>query len=238
MTDVIDRPVQARLAAVASRVDQLQGEQSRLLDRLTEVRQELARAREERALVEQATKPARRAGIAEEVLRRTVRELGTFTVSELAAELGCSPGTAKRRLDSMLSATPPMAKPAGRVMGKPVYEWVRPTEAGAAFENQQRLGTRGPSESAVLAMADRVERGRPVAGVGDPSSVIAKKEVREVVRAALRDGWRLVPKGDGHWNLVSPQGASIGVAGTPKNPGGAADLIGRFVRNHSSEVAA
>lgn len=229
----MDRVVEARLEAVRLRIDQLSEQEQSLLSRLQQVREQLAAAEGERAQVEAAAQRVltggRRTVVAEATWRRAVRQLGTFTVSELATELGCSPITAKKHLTEMKDMG--MVSPAGKLGRSPMYAYVKPEDAGAGFDAQQRLRITedigGPT---------RTYTG-PVAGTGShPADVIASTAVRKVVKDAIAQGWQLRPKGDGHFNLVK-DGFKVGVAGTPKNPTGAAAVIARQVRNVSKLAA-
>lgn len=214
------------------RLDQLGEQEQSLLARLQEVRERQAAALAERERVEAAARRAtssNRRSVAEEAWRHAVRTLGTFTVSELATELGVSPITAKKHLDAMNDSG--MVVPAGRLGRSPMYAYVKPHEAGAGFDAQQRLRI-----TDTIGATGRTYTG-PVAGTGShPADVIASTAVRQVVRRAIGDGWQLMPKGDGHYNLVK-DGVKVGVAGTPKNPTGAAAAIARQLRN-ASRVAA
>lgn len=212
-----------RLAAAGVRVADLSDEERRLLERLQQTRAALARARAEHERMQREEERVRAGGRAPgppiETWRRTVRQLGVFTVSELAAELEVSRPVAKKHLDAMLTHVPPLVVPAGRVLGKAAYEYVRPTEAGAAFEIDRRRAV----------VDEPIQYAEPVAGVSKNagSAMIADKVVREAVRDAERRGWVLHKKGDGHFVLTKGT-KRVPVAGSPSNPGGSADIVRRL----------
>lgn len=215
--------VSGRSNVLRSRIDDLTEREQQLLDALQEVRAGLAKSRVELESTERAGERVRaptRTGVPEETLRRVVRALGTFTVSELAAELGCKQATAKKRLDAMIEMQ--MARPAGRVMGKAVYEFTKPTDEGEAFRTQQRH---------LAAVPEVVERAQPVAGVsrGGGARMITDKEVRQACQEAERRGWKLIKKGDGHFVLTKGS-RRVSVAGTPRHGAGVAEIIRRKTR--------
>jgi hypothetical protein len=153
-----------------------------------------------------------------------VRELGTFTVSELAAELGCSKPVAAKRLNAMMTVVPPMIRPAGRALGKPIFEYLRPHDEGLAFANQQRMRERTTPEQHAVAMAPPlVERNQEVKNSLVES--ISAKEIRAVVREAIDAGWKLeVGSGKHRLRLVNG-GKRVTVVSTPRNPSNAANNL-------------
>lgn len=218
----MNRSVEARLHAAQLRKRTLLESETSLREELTRIRRDLAACEQEIALCEDAGRP-RRKGVAEETWRRTVRQLGTFTVSELGTELGVTVQTARKHLDTMLKMDPPIVKADGRSLGQKLYVYCKPTDAGAAFETQHRLRPVGEDFST----DDAPLRGVAVAGTGSrPEDAIVAKPVRAAVRGAIAAGWTLHPKGDGHWSLRKGD-QEVGVAGTPKNPDGTAQLIRR-----------
>lgn len=176
---------------------------------------------------------ATRVTVSEEQWRRAVRKLQSFTVSELAAELGCSKGTAKRHLDEMAALDYPLVKPAGRLGRMPMFQYIKPQDAGERFTKQQALRDRTPPEATARTY------GGPIAGTGrHPASVISATEVRKAVIEVMSEGgWRLHPKGDGHWDLIKGD-VKVPVAGTPTNPSGTARRIKRLARSGQRRLAA
>lgn len=214
----------AALELVATRISELSGEERLLADRLKEVREQLTAAKCKRDELAKGPRV--------EEIRDAVTKLRCFTVSELAAELGIPRALAKKRLEALAAAEEPIVRPDGRYAGQPMYAWIDPRQQGPgeAFEAEQRLRVVGGTDAPT-------ERSAPVAGVGDPSRMIANKVVRGAVKEALEHGWQLEAKGDGHYRLVK-QGVRVGVAGTPKNPDGAAEVIRRQVRNADQNMRA
>lgn len=218
----MDRPVEARWNVANVRKKVLQETERELLAKLAQTRESLAHCERELRLCEDAQKP-RRQSVAEETWRRTVRQLGTFTVSELACELGVSTALARKHLGTMMDMDPPMAKTVGRALGKQLYSYCKPTEAGAAFETERRLRVVGD----IVPDVDAPVRGAAVAGTGsNPWDVISHKVLRDAVRDAVRAGWKLQKKGDGHWSLWKGTD-EVGVASSPSNPTGAAEIVRR-----------
>jgi hypothetical protein len=218
----VDRSVQARIAAVQTRLDELNAEETQLLERLQAVRATRAKSEDELRHAEQGLSSRR--GVPEETWRRTVRELGTFTVSELATELDCSPATAKKHLDAMACAVPPLVKSAGRILGKAAYEYVKPDDAGRAFEAQQRLRVVPTPEQHALATALPVRDNSSVRQslIGE----VQYKLIRQVVREAVDNGWQLQRTGGGgkHLRLVKGK-RRITVPQTPRNEGDMARIM-------------
>lgn len=223
----MDRVIEARLAAVRTRIDQLSQQEQSLLARLQQVREQLEAARAEQTNVEAASQRAltgRRNVVAEEAWRRAVRELGTFTVRELATELGCSPITAKKHLYDMKDAG--MVQPAGRLGRSPMYSYIKPDDAGEGFDAQRRLRS-----VETIGMTDRTYAG-PVAGTGrSPADSINHPALRAVVRKGLSNGWRLHKRGDGHFAMVKPGCAPITVPSSPQNATEEAKSLTRKLRD-------
>jgi hypothetical protein len=228
----MDRVLEARITAVQTRLAQLTAREQGLLRKLNAVRDEMAGARAEEQQVARAIAKANQPP-SEEAWRAAVRRLGIFTVSEVAAELGVTSATAKRHMDMMAEADPPIVKPDGRLGKAPMYSYIKPTEAGAAFDIQKLRAV----EVAEIVATSRPSSA-PVPGTGShPADVIAAAAVRRVVKKAIANGWRLQAKGDGHYSLRKGS-AEVGVAGTPKNPTGAAAVIERMMRNAEQRMAA
>lgn len=168
--------------------------------------------------------PTRLGKSAESLVRDAIVDMNAFTVPELAAKLQCTPQTARKHIaewvgDGKLKDT------GRRFSGQKIYEYVPPRGPGEGFKTQQRLK---PQVQAL----ETVGRGRAhVEGVGGraPYNEIPAKPVRDAVKWAMGLGWTLSRKGDGHWNLKKGD-AKIGVAGTPTNAYGSADIIRRAVR--------
>jgi hypothetical protein len=230
---MVDRSVEARLVAAKARKRDLLASEASLRARLNEVEAELGKADEEigmcEAAMERATSAVRANRTADAELRRIVKKMGQFTAAELATELGVTRQTAKRRLD--IEVEEGRARPLGvRVFGSPLYEYVKPTDAGDAFHAQQ---FHRPYLVEDVGVGASSLAGSATTGTGRPAyEMIAAKEVREACKQAMLQGWKLTKKGDGHF-LLQKDGRRLGVAGTPKNPSGTADLILRSIRKAS-----
>lgn len=217
-------PIPSVVNVLRSRQAALTEEEQRLLDRLQEVRAELAKTSSDLQTAELADERSRAKGkgIPVETWRRTVRELGVFTVSELAAELGCSKPVAAKRLNAMLTIVPPMIRPAGRALGKPVFEYVRPTEEGKAFEAQQRVRDRVTPEQHAAAMVPDRPHDIEQSLIGQ----IAIKEIRTVARDAINAGWTLEHTGGAGHHLRLVRGKRrITLPTTPRSPGNSANIL-------------
>lgn len=155
-----------------------------------------------------------------EEVRDAVVKLGTFTIGELAAELGCSTAKARRELERVKH----LVNPAGRLGSRQMWAYCVPDGPGAAFEAQQRLKTVQPGDLAA-----------PGADIKQSIlSMVADKEIRAVVREALADGWELVHAGGKHpMRLVRDDCRPITLSSTPRNPGNAARAIRRQLRQAS-----
>lgn len=70
-----------------------------------------------------SSKPAK---LTHEWARRIMGQLGTFTLSELAAELECTQPTARAHIKIALSAMPPVLRPDGKIGPKPVWTFIPP----------------------------------------------------------------------------------------------------------------
>lgn len=165
--------------------------------------------------------------------RAAVRKLGTFTVSELAAELGCTKATAKRHLDEMATSDPPLVRPDGHYKRMPMFMYLKPTEAGERFEAQRRLRVVATPEQEAATMAasrnDEVKQSH----IGS----IPNKAVRSVCREAVRQGWQLmkVDQGDHPFRLCKPGRAPVTVPSSPRNAG---DAVSRMRQNLFGELPA
>lgn len=218
----MDRSVEARLHDLQSRRDKLSTEVEGLLKKLEEARSQRDALGEVMRRIEREVREDRRAALSEEGWRRAVRQLGTFTVSELAAELSVSNATATKHLKAMAAAG--LVKAAGRVLGKPLYEYIRPTDAGEAYEQQQerrlRIVEDPPEEVTTVIVAER--------GLGVAQSLlssIATKEIREVAREAISKGWTLENIGGKHIMALRKDGRIIRLVSSPRNAGDAAQQL-------------
>jgi hypothetical protein len=202
-----------------SKVTRLRAREQRLLDMLSAVRTELA-AEEVKAQTSPTIDQAR--------WRTAVRELGTFTVDELAAEVGSSYQTAKRHVDELLEVDVIVTQ--GKVLGRYCYSFVRPEGPGAAFTAQTALRVVPSPEKAAVADMANMPRGAPVAGTGGGLvSELSAKDVRDAVKDAQRCGWMLIKKGDGHFVLTKGR-QRVQVALTPQNASTQAARIRRQTR--------
>lgn len=237
-TRQMERSLEARRAAAAVRLSELGEQEERLLEMLQDVRGKRTRTEEELRYCEGGGRVAtasRRSVIGEETWRRTARELGTFTTGELAAALDVKPATASRHLNELIEAG--ILKPAGRAMGRPIYEYVKPTEAGAAFEQQRKL-TRVPDP--YLGAVDMPVRGMAVEGSGRSGDLyggIQNSEVRAVVKRAIRMGWDLQRTGTNHFKLVRAGCKAIPVPGTTVHRNAAHNVEAALQRAHRRSAA-
>jgi hypothetical protein len=220
----MDRSVESRLHAAKERKRALLASQQTLRLKLNETQAGLAACDREIALCEAAEQDRRRGIVAVEDVRRAIRQLGTFTVSELAATLGVSTATARKRLREAEEAG--MAIGAGRSLGQSLYRYVKPEEVGEEFKRQQ--------ERRLALVPAPMKPSQPVAGTGANTwDTLAHKDVRAAVKEAVLAGWRLITQGDGHYRLVK-DGRKVPVYGTPSNPSGHAESIRRATRLRAS----
>jgi DNA-binding MarR family transcriptional regulator len=216
---------EVRLAALRDRAVVLARDEEDLLQRLQAVRAEKTRNATTMLEIERALVPvhAGRRTLPEHTWRRAVRELGTFTFSELAAELGCSKAVAKRHVDELIAAG--VVKSAGRFAGKAVFEYVKPTDAGEAFTAQQetRPTIKLPTPEQQL-VGERAERPHDIRQ--SRLSGIADKEIRAVAREAIALGWQLEQRGrSGHVFRLVRDTDAVTLPSTPRNSGSAADAL-------------
>jgi hypothetical protein len=116
-----------------------------------------------------------------------------------------------------------LVAPAGRALGKSLFEYQRPEGEGEAFKAQQRH-----LEAVPVVETITVTRGGAVEGTGRGITV-ANKDVRQACEEAERRGWKLRKKGDGHYVLVKGS-RRVPVAGSPKSGTDSADIIRRMTR--------
>lgn len=164
-------------------------------------------------------------GLTEDRWRAAVRKLGTFTTGELATELDVSKPVAKRHLDKMVEEG--IVAPDGRYRKSPMFKYQRPVEAGDGFDAQQRLRVVPDFE------VPQVVRAGTIAGTGtnaDPLNGLVK-EVRSVVKAAMKDGWDFQRVGGDHFRLTKTGCKAVPVAGTPRNAGNHATQVATNLRN-------
>lgn len=230
--NTLSASVSGRSNVLQTTIDELTDRERQLLDALQETRAGLAKARTDLADAERARErikaPGARSAVSEETWRRTVRQLRTFTVSELAAELGCSKATAKKRLDTMIEAK--MVAPDGRVMGKALFTWAEhevPETIAPAPEAARAVRRLSP----VPEVGDLAPERGTVAGVrkSTVSSAIGDKNVRQACEEAQRRGWEVQRKGSGHFLLVKGP-RRVPVSSTPQNGSTQADRIRRMTR--------
>lgn len=209
---------QTKLEALQALHEQARREKARLEVQLLQASQreaKLAAALEkadERAL-RQAPPPGARVG--ESKWRKAVRELNHFDAGELAAEVSVTRREANVKIRDYL------ARGILKDDGYRTYRFQKPNEGpGEAFEHQQRLRAvpDAPQRAATGAVA--------VAGTGKTLLSALAKEVRPIVADAMKDGWELRARGDGHFELRKGK-AHITVVGTPRNAGNAANQVRR-----------
>lgn len=212
---------QAKLAALRSEAVELNEEEERLLGLLQEVRHRQERTKDSILRTERGWGVHDRRVVPQESWRRTVRELGTFTVSELATELAVSQATAKKRIDELKEAG--IVRDAGRLGGKHLYEYAKPEEAGAEYEAQRRLRVVAPPPE--VAVVAQVARGQEVrqSRIGS----VPDKMMREVAREAIGAGWTLSSGGGKHAFRLVRETESVTLPTSPRNPGSAADDLRR-----------
>lgn len=217
----MDRSMQAKKAAVEQRISDLDNRREALYEEMETVKHQRERAVDELRAVEQAIKLATPTEGATVVT--AVRKLGSFTLPELISALRSVPSSrvrlhVKRLLDDGT------IEPAGKVMGKAMYEFKAPTDAGSAFERQQERRKLEESELVEFVRSG----GRAVPGTGNTLSQISDAEVRKAVRDAIADGWALEKIGGTHFRLSRGK-RHVTVPSTPRNSDGAA----RTIRHHT-----
>lgn len=172
--------------------------------------------------LQQPVQKRRAKGLPEEKWRAAVRQLNAFTVGELATELEVPKPTAKRHLDAMVDEG--LVRPAGRFGKSPMYEYIKPPDAGESFEAQQRL--RVVHDEALPPV-----RSQEVVGTGSNGDLKAlPKEVRDVVKEAMQDGWSFGRVGNNHF-MLRKDGMKVRVAGTPRSAGDHASQVRQHLRN-------
>lgn len=165
----------------------------------------------------------------EAIWRRKVREMGTFTVGELAGVMDVSKQTAKKRLDRM--AQQGIVKPAGKFQGHPMFEYVKPAEAGDAFKKQQATRPREtPEELAARLAPSPLKQVRGQASNGQKlSASMSAKESKKAVQEAEARGWKLQRTGGNHY-LLKKGDKVVAVSLTPQNDSTHAARIRRETR--------
>lgn len=158
-------------------------------------------------------------------VRDTVRQLGSFSTNELATELEVTVPAAARWLARLQEDG--LVRKGGRVLGKPSWEYMKPTAAGAAFDNQQRHLRSVPLPEDVAMLPER-EHDIKITRLSDR---ISAKDVKAAVKEAEAAGWVLTATGTDHFLLRHPDGMKLHVAGTPRNPSNAARNIRQARRN-------
>lgn len=148
-----------------------------------------------------------------ETVRDAVVTLKRFTIGELAAELGCSNARARRELDRVMQ----LVKPDGGIGKRQIWAYVPPDGPGAAFTQQQKLRVPEPTVS-------RTPGGEVRQSI---ISMVSDKEIKAVVREALRDGWELVHTGGRHHLALVKGGRTVGLPSTPTNSGNTARALRR-----------
>lgn len=174
----------------------------------------------------------KRVVVPEAAWRSTVRRLGWFTVGELASELGCSKGTAKRRLDILAALDPPLVAPAGRLGRDPMFKYIKPDDAGERFHRQQeRRFSHAAPEDEVIVDTDVDRTGMASRSLLDS---IRDKEVRKACQWAIGQGWRLEQSGGEHpFRLVRSGKRSVAVPSSPRSSQAAATMVRQKCMEHS-----
>jgi DNA-binding transcriptional ArsR family regulator len=207
----MDRPVQARLGAAKLRLRELTEEEEALLQRLQALREQRRKTEDEIKLCQT---PVRRrvTGNTEEAWRRAARKLGAFTAAELATELGVTRATAKKHLNAMHEAG--IVKDLGRRMfGSPMFEYLKPTEAGEAHEAQKRLRVvPDPEREAVSAPLRRQDVKHTSTGRGS-----IPKEIMPLIQEAQQRGWVLGSDGGKHDYYLKLGPHKVPVSGSPRD---------------------
>lgn len=152
----------------------------------------------------------------EEDPRVVVRRLGSFTVTELAATLGCSRPTAEKVVRQLkgrniVRDSGLRRKHHGPGRPAPVFEYV--TIDSKPVNREKRV----PVEiEAVQQMHAPPKRSRTVRGTGKRRRV-TNPEVRELIRIAEANGCRVQPTGSQHFNVYAPSGRIINLPSTPSD---------------------
>lgn len=211
-------PLERRRETLADLLGAAQAECRAELEVAARADMELVRQRPRRAA---ATKPSR--AISLEETRDAVVSLDRFVGSELAARLRCPTRDALAALARLEEELPGIVRRERRGM----IQYQPPTTAGAAFELQGRS-----NGSAAPGVGDLA-----LAGVGQASSVVGRglaKEIREVVREAKTQGWKLVQTGGDHpFRLVKVGRRDIPLESSPREPRHAANKLRQKLRGRS-----
>lgn len=159
-------------------------------------------------------------------VRDTVRKLGSFSTNELATELDVTVQASARWLARLQEDG--LVEKGRRVLGQPSWNYVKPTEAGDAFANQQRHLRSLPAPEDVAGSYDH----------NDPklsrvSDQIANKEVRDAVREAEAAGWVLSRTGTDHF-VLRKDGLKLHVSGTPRS----ATTMAKYIRQNRRNAEA
>lgn len=155
-------------------------------------------------------------GVGETVFRAALRGLGSFSAAELAAEVGCSKAKARAKIKEYEQSGVVIAD--GKLGVTPTFKYIKPTDTGNAFKNQQDKPLKLAPELAVvdreadpMKMPDGV-----IAGTGNTLISAMNGDTKKAVKAAVVDGWTLLEAGSGHFYL-SKGYERVRVSKTPQN---------------------
>lgn len=202
---LVEPSVTGKLAATEVLLEQARGEEEGLRadwyasrERVAELERELRRLRD---LAAGSTKVSR-----ESVRDVMMKFRGGFTDGEIASALGVPTTSVKTHFKEMLEDEV-ITDTGEKFNRKVIYQYAQPTEAGSAFEAQERLQPEPEVAPGQLAM--------PVPTVHAPRGI--HKDIRRVVKAAMQNGWKCEQDGSGHYRLIRGK-QKVGFASTPKNP--------------------
>lgn len=197
--------VTAKLAATEALLDQARGEEERLRAQWSGSREEIARLEREVSRLRDLANGSTRVSLAS--VRDVVMKFrGGFTDSEIASALGVPVSAVKKHFKEMQEGDV-IIDTGERFNRKTIYEFAAPTEAGSSFEAQQRLEPEPESRPGATA--------QPVPTVHAPRGI--HKDIRRVVKEAMKNGWSCDMDGSGHYVLTRGK-QKVGFASTPKNP--------------------
>lgn len=164
-------------------------------------------------VVKQVEAKPQRKPVNEGELRLAVQQLKNFTMPELCAKMDRHQAALTGRVEKLIEAgivRPTGAKRASQGSKRLAaeFEYVKPTDPGAAFRVQQ--ATR-PVER-----PGRNGNGGPVAGTGRQGKT--DKEVAELVEAVRKAGGSAELNGSGHWKVRDASGHAVGsIPATPSD---------------------
>lgn len=130
-----------------------------------------------------------------------------------------------------MALDPPLVHADGRLGRKPIYAYIKPTDAGERFKRQRALQTARPPEVMAAAMTapDRHMEVRQ-----SRLSEIPVKEIREVAREAVNCGWTYHSANGSSKARLSKGARLVRVPTTPRNKEDAAAQLRQVLFGNSA----